>query len=200
MATAALPRAAFAKRRLVTATVPAGAVWRRMYETRFPDPLGYGPGLNRFSDPTGRAFGLIYLASTAKVAFVETILRDRADGRDGDHVVAMGEIESRSLASIVSAEPLVLVNLTGDGPLRMGVPSDVVGARDQSLAQQWSVAFHDHPSKPDGVFYPSRLNEERCIALYARAIPKLRATATPRLLDCRSELADIIGDLEIAIV
>jgi hypothetical protein len=195
-----LPDPAFAKRRLVTATIPVGAIWQRIFETRFSDPLGHAPGLSRFSDPTGKAFGLIYLGATAKVAFVETILRDRADGRDGEHVVAYGELEKRSLASVVPIEPLLLVDLTGDGPLKMGVPSDVVGARDQSLAQQWSVAFHDHSSKPDGVLYPSRLNEERCIALYARAVGKLKATATPRLLDCRSELAAILDDLEIAIV
>jgi hypothetical protein len=200
MATALPPDPSFATRPLVTATIPVGATWRRMYETRFPDPLGFGPGLSRFSDPTGRAFGLIYLGSTAKVAFVETILRDRADGRGAACVVAYDEIEKRSLASIGPAEPLVLVNLTGDGPLRMGVPSDVVGARNQSLAQRWSVAFHDHPSAPDGVLYPSRLNEERCIALYARAIGKVKPSATPRLLDCRSELAAILDDLEIALV
>ena len=200
MATPVLPDPSFATRPLVTAKIPVGSTWRRMYETRFPNPLGYGPGLNRFSDPTGKAFGLIYLGSTAKVAFVETILRDRADGRGATCVVAYDEIAKRSLASIVPVEPLVLVNLTGDGPLRMGVPSDVVGARDQSLAQRWSVAFHDHPEQPDGILYPSRLNEERCIALYARAIPKLKATATPLLVDCRAELAAILDGLDIAIV
>jgi hypothetical protein len=200
MATAVLPEPSFAKRPLVTATIPVGAKWRRMYETRYPNPLGYGPGLSRFSDPTGKAFGLIYLGSSAKIAFVETILRDRTDGRGVACVVAYDEIEKRCLATIVPVEPLVLVGLTRDGPLRMGVPSDVVGARDQSLARRWSVTFHDHSDEPDGVLYPSRLNEERCIALYARAIGKVKAAATPRLLDCRSELAAILDDLEIALV
>jgi hypothetical protein len=196
---ATLPDPSFAKRPLKTATIAAGSVWRRMYETKYPDPLGTGPALNRFSDPTGKAFLLIYLGSSAKVAFVETILRDRADGRGPDYVIAQAEIDCRSLATIVPVAPLTLVDLTGDGPLRMGVPSDVAGASDQTLARQWSVAFHDHPSKPDGVYYPSRLNEERCIALYARAIGKVEATAKPRLIDCRAELAAIINDLEIAI-
>lgn len=170
-----------------------------MFETRFPDPLGCGPGRSRFSDPTGSAFGLVYLGSSAKVAFVETVLRDRADGRGADCVVALAEIESRTLASVRVTEPLKLVDLTGDGPLRMGVPSDVVGASDHSLAQVWSAAFHVHEDQPDGVFYPSRLNEERCIALYDRAVGKLEATAAPRLLDCRAELASILDDLEVAI-
>src|SRR5260221_2360404 len=149
----ASPDPSFATRRLSTATIPLGTTWRRIFETRFPDPLGYGPGLSRFSDPTGKAFGLVYLGSTAKVAFVETILRDRADGRDGDCVVAFAEIEKRSMAAISPVEPLTLVDLTGDGPVKMGVPSDVVGARDQTIAQRWSLAFHDHSTKPDGVLY-----------------------------------------------
>lgn len=200
MAVAVLPGSAFAGRGLVVKTVPAGEVWRRMYETRFPDPLGWGPGLSRFSDPTGAAFGVVYLGSSAKVAFVETILRDRADGRGADCLVALAEIEARSLASIQVVEDLRLVDLTGDGLVRMGVPADVVGAGDQTLGRAWSVAFHDHADQPDGVYYPSRLNEERCIALYDGALGKVKATAAPRLMDCRSELASILNDLEIAVV
>jgi len=194
-----LPGAAFAGRPLVLATVPAGTVWRRLYETRYPNPLGWGPGLSRFSDPTGAAFGLVYLGSSAKVAFVETILRDRADGRGSDCVVELAEIEKRSMASIRPITSLRLVDLTGDGPLRMGVPSDVVGARDQSLAQAWSVAFYGHPDQPDGVLYPSRLNEERCIAVHDRAVSKLEVVAAPRLIDCSVELAAILDVLEIAL-
>ncbi len=181
------------------AEVPVGQVWRRLYASRYPDALGFGSGLSRFSDPTGKAFGLIYLGSSAKIAFVETILRDRADGRGADCVIEMAEIERCSLASIRPIEVLRLVDLTGDGPLRMGVPSDVIGARDQSQARQWSAAFHVHPDHPDGVFYPSRLNEERCVALYDRAIGKLEVTTAPRLSHCQAELAVILDDLEIAI-
>ncbi len=170
-----------------------------MYETRFPNPLGWGPGLNRFSDPTGHAYGVVYLGSSAKVAFVETLLRDAADGRGDDCVLQLAEIEARSLASIRVRDPLRLVDLTGDGGLRMGVPSDVVGSSDQTLAQLWSVALHAHPDQPDGVFYPSRLNEERCIALYDRALGKLETVATPRLVECDVELAAILDDLEIAL-
>jgi hypothetical protein len=200
MTTPVLPGAAFAGRSLAPATLPAGGVWRRLYETRFPNPLGWGQGLSRFSDPTGKAFGVVYLGASAKVAFVETLLRDRTDGRSADCVIEMAEVEARTLASIRLVAPLRLIDLTGDGPLRMGAPSDVVGARDQSLAQVWSQAFHGHPDQPDGILYPSRLNEERCIALYDRAIGKLEVVATPRLVDCRVELAAILNDLEIAIV
>ena len=199
MSSAVGPRPNFARRKLVLANVPAGSTWRRLYESRHPDPLGYGPGLSRFSDPTGQAFGLVYLGSSAKVAFVETILRDSADGRGDDCVIDLAEIEKRSIATIQPIIDLRLINLTGDGLLKLGVPSDVVGARDQALAQQWSVALHDHPDQPDGILYPSRLNEERCIALYDRAISRLRVMASSRLMDCEIELAAILDDLQIAL-
>lgn len=199
MSSAVGPSPDFARRNLVLASVPAGSTWRRLYESRHPNPLGYAPGLSRFSDPTGKAFGLVYLGSSAKVVFVETILRDSADGRGDDCVIDLAEIEKRSMATIEPISDLRLINLTGDGPLKLGVPSDVVGARDQALAQHWSVAFHDHPDQPDGILYPSRLNEERCIALYDRGIGKLKVIASPRLIDCEIELAAILDDLQIAL-
>lgn len=113
----------------------------------------YGTGLSRFNDPTGKAFGLLYLGSSAKLAFVETILRDRADGRSGDCVIEESEIEKRSIATISPTVPLMLVHHTGDGPIKMGVPSDVAGARDQSMAQHWSgraVARHREGSSAEG--------------------------------------------------
>lgn len=194
-----LPGPAFAGRRLVLKTVDAGEVWRRMYRTRFPNPLGWGAGLNRFSDPTGHSYGVVYLGSSAKVAFVETLLRDAADGRGDNCVLQLAEIEACSLAKIRVRDNLRLVDLTADGGLRMGVPSDVVGSSDQTLARQWSAAFHAHTDQPDGVYYPSRLNEERCIALYDRALGKVEAVATPRLVECEAELAALLDDLEIAL-
>jgi len=199
MAAAAPPGPAFSARPLVLKTVRTGDVWRRMYETRFPDPLGWSPGLSRFSDPTGLLFGVVYLGSSAKAAFVETILRDAADGRGPDLVLEVAEIEQRSLASIRVTEDLKLVDLTADARLRMGVPSDVAGARDQTLARRWSAAFHAHPEQPDGVYYASRLSAQPCIALYNRAVRKLLATAAPRLMDCDLELTAILDDLEIAL-
>ena len=82
----------------------------------------------------------------------------------------------------------------------MRVPTDVVGARDQTLSRLWSTAFRAHPEQADGVYYPSRLNEERNIALYDRALRKLAPRSAPRLIDCRDALAAIINELDLAIV
>ena len=70
----------------------------------------------------------------------------------------------------------------------------------RTLARLWSKAFHDHPEAPDDVLYSSRLNKERNIALYDRAVSKLKAKAAPRLVERRDELAAILNDFDIGIV
>ena len=199
MANGSRPPATLGRRPLVIHREPKGAIWQRLYQTRHPEPLGFARVRSRFSDPTGMTFGVVYLGSSLKVAFGEVILRDRGDGRQGAMVVPLAEIEAYTCARIEIAVELRLVDLTRDGPLKMGVPSDVVGARDQTLAQHWSAAFHDHPDGIDGVYYPSRLNEERNIALYERALTKLTVVSTPRLIELRNGLADIINDFALAI-
>jgi hypothetical protein len=94
----------------------------------------------------------------------------------------------------------MLVDLTGDVPIKLGVPSDVLGAKDRILTQFSSEAFYSHPDRPDGILYPSRLNEERNIALYDRAVGKLVPSKTPRLVGYHNEIVQIISDLELAIV
>ena len=134
------------------------------------------------------------------MAFVETVLRDRGEGRVDPVPIPYAELAEYTCATIAIIEELRLIDLCGDGALRMGVPTDVVGAKDQTLSRVWSKTFHDHPDIVDGILYPSRLNEERNIALYARALPKLKPIETPALIDCRDDLAGIIRDLELAIV
>lgn len=102
----------------------AGKRLGRVYLSRHPDPLGFGKALSRLSDPGQRIpasrFGVRYLGSTLKVSFVEAMLRDQGDGRIGQLLSAERDLAARSLAAIEVLTPLKLVDLRGDGPLRMG--------------------------------------------------------------------------------
>lgn len=171
-----------------------------MYRHHHPDPLGYALVPSRFSDPTGQAFGVVYLGASLSVCFAEAILRDRGDGRVVALPLPFSEIEGWVCAEIELTEELRLIDLTGDGALRMGVPSDVMGARDQATARVWSAAFHMHPDQVDGILYRSRLNEEHNVVLYSRALSKIRTVATPRLVDLRDELAAVIDKFDLGIV
>lgn len=188
---------------LELATMPAGERFGRIHLARFADPIGFGKSPSRFSDPRRRRpasrFGVLYLGSSLKVCFIEALLRDRGDGRISDLLFDERELTMRCYTAVALTQPLTLVDLRGDGPLRMGIPSDVVRGSRQGLARRWSLAFHDHPQRPDGIIYPSRLNGETNLAVYGRAIAKLGALATNPLIE-QGELAQILRDLRIGII
>lgn len=97
------------------------------------------------------------------------------------------------------AAPLRLLDLQGDGSLRMGIPSDVVRGRTQTLARRWSLAIYTHPAKVDGIIYPSRLNGEVNLAVYDRAVSKLSPRHT---MDLRHAPAidRVLDDFFVALV
>jgi RES domain len=196
------PSAAFACTALDLTTVAPGTRFGRIYHWRYPDPLGIGKTPSRFSDPRRRIpanrFGVLYLGSSLKVCFVEAVLRDQRNGAVTDYPIEERELHERLYADVEVAEPLSLVDLRGDGPLRMGVPSDVARGARQRLARLWSVAFHTHPSGPDGILYLSRLNGETNLAVYDRAISKLR-TANTNPLIAAAGLAGVLNDLKVAL-
>ena len=101
---------------------------------------------------------MLYLGSSLKVWFLEAVLRDERDGVVGDYLMDETELDTRQYAEAEVREVLKLIDLRGDGPVRMGVPSDVPRGPNQILARKWSVAFHEHPAQADGIIYPSRLN------------------------------------------
>ena len=133
------------------------------------------------------------------VCFLEALLRDKRNGAVGDFPLAERELHARQYVEIINAHELRLVDLRGNCAIRMGVPSDVARASKQSLARAWSIAFYEHPEKPDGVIYPSRLNSEINLAIYDRAIPKLVVDVEVPLI-AASGLASILNDLKVALV
>ena len=98
------------------------------------------------------------------------------------------------------AAPLNLVDFRGDGLIRMGIPTDVARARSQDLGRAWSRAVWSHQAQPDGIIYDSRLNGETNVVVFDRALPKLAGHGTPRLVECRSDLAAIITAFDLAII
>ena len=197
------PTPAFARTALDLTSIGAGERFFRIYPSSYPDPLGYGKTRSRFSDPRRRAdakrFGVLYLGASLKVCFVEAVLRDRRNGAVGDYPMEETELARLAYAEIAVAASLNVVDLRRDGPVRMGIPSDVAGASGQSLARAWSVAFHDHVRTPDGIIYPSRLNQEVNLAVYDRTIDKLAPVRLLPLLQAPG-FARVLNDLNVALV
>lgn len=193
----------FERATLEIETIPRGRTFGRIYWGTYPDPLGYGKSPSRFSDPRHRVaanrFGVLYLGESLKVCFLEAVLRDRREGLIDDLPIDEVELTRRRYAEIKTVMELRLVDLRGDNAVRMGVPTDVVRAQRQNLARRWSVAFHEHPSRPDGIIYPSRLNGATNLAVYDRAIGKLRPTRVVTLLSAPG-LARVLEDFRVGLV
>lgn len=199
------PPRGFGSRALVLTKISSGTVWFRFHGRQYANPLGFGYGPSRFSDPKikllpPKRYGVIYLGSTVKVCFAEAILRDQGDGRLGAFPIAWTEIETWTCATLRIEQTLNLVDLRGDGPIRMGIPSDVARARSQKLSRLWSRALWSHGMKPDGIAYNSRLNGESNIAIFDRALRKLASVATQPLTERTTDLTGIIEDFDLAIV
>lgn len=198
----ATPTPDFARIRLDTATIAAGRTFGRIHRQAWPDPLGFGKHASRFSDPRHRVdanrFGVLYLGSTLKVCFLETIMRDQRDAVVGDLLIAEAEITDRLYSQVSVTRALTLIDLRGDTPVRMGIPSDVVRGRSQTLARRWSLAMHEHPDRIDGLIYPSRLNTEINLAIYDRAVAKLSPTSTQQL-DRTPGISRLLDDFQVAL-
>lgn len=147
----------------------------------------------------GLRFGVLYLGDTVKVRFLEAVLRDQREGVIGNLPIAESELYDRHYAEIAVVAPLTMVDLRDDGPIKMGVPTNVAKASKQSLARQWAVAFHEHVSQVDDIIYPSRLNGHTNLAVFDRSIGKLKAVGTTKLIRAPG-LATVLNDLNVAIV
>src|SRR6266852_9397912 len=197
------PTKAFTGVTLELSTIIPGKRFGRIYHQRYPDPLGFGKTKSRFNDPRRRSedkrFGVLYLGSTLKGCFIEAILRDRRNGAVGDYPIEEAELVQREYAEIVVTSSLSLVELRGNGRIRMGVPSDVVGATRQTLSRTWSLAFYNHPAATDGIIYSSRLNDDANLAVYDRAIVKLSADRSLNLISAPG-FGDVLNTLKVALI
>jgi hypothetical protein len=165
-------------------------------------PLGFGRASSRFSPPDKAAhqYGVVYLGSSLKVAVAETLVRDRGDGRLCEFPIELTELDDWPCADIEVTARLRVVDLRGDGALRMGIPSDVAHAADWRESQLWSTALHGHDGRPDGLIYLSRFTGEPNVAVFERALSKLAPASVEPLTVRRAELAATIRWLEQRII
>lgn len=146
----------------------------RIQHTIYSNPLFFGAtGLNRWDCPASidSPYGVLYTALEPKGAFYETLGYDIKK-----QIFSDLELKERRLWEIELRQPLVLVDLTGDGLARLQVDVRLTSTRALSLPQAWSHAFYNHPHQPDGIRYLSRHQPQlHCAALFERTKDKLRA-------------------------
>ncbi len=187
---------------MITAQVSAGAIWHHIFLDRFADPLGFGFSAGRFSDPRKnppRRFGVFYVGRSFEVAFLETVLRDRKNGNPGALALSESDLDDYVHVAVTTLEPLNVVDLRAGTALALGLPTDALRAASHRLGQRASLALYQHTDRPDGIWYPSRLNGEDNLSVYDRAAPKLSASTRRQLRKC-PELAPILNRYRVTLV
>lgn len=149
--------------------------WLRIHQ--HPDPLHFGrTGENRFDDPLGR-YGVLYAACRLSGAFSEVLGR-----RTLYQTITLSALQRSQVSQLIATEAARLVDLTGAGPRRLGADSRLCNG-PHGIAQQWSRALHEHPERPDGLYYRLRLDSSQsAMALFERFQPRLLVDSTTPLL------------------
>lgn len=81
---------------------------------------------------------------------------------------------SETLSAIHSNRPLVLVDLTGSGLVKIGDDARLASG-SYLIAKKWAQAIWQHPTRVDGVRYHSRHDDRRyCSGIFDRARSHLR--------------------------
>lgn len=160
-------------------------------------PLGMGFGKTRFASPTD-AFKLLYIAEDLPTCFAEAIIRDRFEGVAA-RKLQIGDLIDWGVCEISAATPLRVLDLRRDGCFRLGVSTDIVGAKAQDEARDFSQALYDETDL-DGILYHSRLRRRACVAVYDRAVaPKLEGKPVVEL-ETRAGLVPALRALKVKLV
>lgn len=142
-------------------------------------PLGMGFGETRFASPT-KAFRLLYIAEDLATSIAEAIIRDRFEGKI-TRALAQSDVEGWGVCSVSATRPLRLLSLRGDACFKLGISTDIVGAKAHDEARAFSQMLHD-TTDLDGIVYHSRLRKKNCMAIYERAVtPALHAERVVQL-------------------
>lgn len=174
-----------------------GTIFARIHH-RDREPVFFGrTRRNRFDSPDG-SFGVLYVGVDESCAFVETFLQDT-----GIRVVSRQELQLRHLARLELTVPLTVVDLSRSGGLaRIGADARLFSG-SHAIAQRWSAALRDHPSRPAGLLYPARHDPARnACALYDLPESAFKVTRIGSLLEPgnTSVLVDLLDRYDVGLI
>lgn len=188
---APLPPDDVASRRPEVVTLTAGTVIERFFSVQH-DPIYFDRSrAGRFGSPDA-SYGVLYAAASLRGAFAETFLRE-----PGRTLLPIDLLRAKARIRLKIARTMKLVELAGPGLARLGATAEVThGGLPYDVPQAWSKAIHDHPTRPDGIAYRARHDDDAiCYAIYDRGASPLREETREMDIDqdWLWELADLYG-------
>jgi hypothetical protein len=158
------------------------------------NPLYFNSVAGRFAPPSGQ-FGTLYLAEDEYCSFIEAFNQQIIDRGPLGPIVSGKGLANRCLCPVGATRTIRLVDLTNGAALRQLSPEadNRINDGPHAVSQRWSLAFWEHPSQPDGLYYRSRRAPERfSIALFDRVAPELESNCEQNLLRDPSRLGAIL--------
>lgn len=160
-------------------------------------PLGLGYGKTRLASPDN-SFRVLYVAPALMTSVAETIVRDRFADRVR-RALTREEMDLWGATEVSTRRPVRLLDLRGMGPTLLGIPTDALMARNHAAGRRLSRSLYNQFADIDGVVYTSRHVKKDCVAIYDRAVPKLRAGPVEPLITLPA-LAPALIDLDIRLI
>lgn len=133
---------------------------------------------------------MLYATQSLRCAVWEGLARDRF-ARRRRRMLAFREAEPIVLVILHTIEPLSLVDLRHDGPVRIGAPTAVTHDADHRAGQSLSAAIYLNVPEADGFVYQSRFTGHARVAIFDRAIGRLAVRDVTRLVQ-HPKFADVL--------
>ena len=130
-------------------------------------PLGCVPSVSRFGG-IDQSFAVLYAGRDLSTALAETVVRDRFEGQ-ADRRLFLEELAGKAAVQLHANAPLRLVDLRKGGCLKLGISTDITGAKLFPEAQKFAQSVYQDTTI-DGILYASRLTGENCVAVFDRVI------------------------------
>jgi hypothetical protein len=156
--------------------------------------------LPRVSAMGSPGFSVMYASLSFETCIVETLVRDRFTHRL-NRELPLAAVLARGHARI-STQPdleLNLLDLRNTGCVDIGAPTDAVRARHFAAGQALGKAVYEEHKEVDGFIYASRLTGDDCIAVFERAVKKLRVDDACELKD-HAELPTVLKKNRVVLV
>lgn len=160
-------------------------------------PLGIVPTPSRFSDPDLQ-YAVLYATAAVRCTFWEVLGRNRFTRRRRRQL-PRSDVDARMLVSLCSTEPLRLVDLREDGPIRIGAPTAVVHDANHAAGRAFSTAIFHSVREAEGVLYQSRFTGDVCVAIFDKATHKLEFRGDMSLVRSAAFL-QALSDYEITLM
>jgi len=165
--------------------------------SRMPLQLHSSP--SRFCDGKS-AFAVMYAALSFETCIVETSVRDRFTHRL-KRELPLAAVLARGYARVSTQadRELNLLDLRDTGCVDIGAPTDAVRARHFAAGQALGKAVYEEHKDVDGFIYASRLTGDDCIAVFERAVGKLRVIDACELKE-HEELPSVLERSKVLLV